>query len=659
MRHAIELNNLLTYSSIYNLGLTDEDFTHLSAIYSLYNGKGNAEYIYKPTSKNFDLTMIFHGYVIEEPIIYLRETDSVAVQHGYPLLSIRNQIYFKSLPKPELIHYLDILREALNLHDNEKVVYGITEEYRQAVLATNLRGILDKNVDYEGKLIKACFWVVNKLDEYDEDNYNLDNLQEEFKKIPHYVKKIISVLQLPNDMRIACVAGKRGWGDYNNYHVGLSFYTTNPGDPCYNFTDKGNYCSYIDNDTGQPKIIYTDQKITFTKDEEALHTYCKGKNFLTLDAPTVDMLTKRWMRKQQDINIEREAIQKLDKKIKSKILTLDQGETFQYNDVTFLKHSFMYENQELSNIHVPMSDVLKYFAGRYSEDNFNFESILNGWLELIFYSVLKTKTTMGKIGDVDYIIDVTDIQLKSKTTGRITHASAFRINGCRINKDEVRPILARAICFKNTKEFTEFCKSVATCSLRYHRILASGLNLTVYDEIFDETLRFKLNIIREKGKNYISIDNNRWKIHDTNRLLTLLNAGSMSRVIITLLCPDIVGMTGDEIREVLEKGKKSLVEQKQKEDELMQNTMQLFGIEKLNVVTCTNGKVLTGYLVHGKIRDYLVEETKCLVFEYPSGRYICMVDKNGQNEHTNTARLVNRFYALSNDSKLAKEISTL
>ena len=75
-------------------------------------------------------------------------------------------------------------------------------------------------------------------------------------------------------------------------------------------------------------------------------------------------------------------------------------------------------------------------------------------------------------------------------------------------------------------------------------------------------------------------------------------------------------------------------------------------------MACTNGKVLSGYLVHGKLRDYIVEESKCMVFEHPTGRYLCMVDK-GQNEHTNVSRLVNRFFALSNDSKLATEITTL
>jgi hypothetical protein len=86
--------------------------------------------------------------------------------------------------------------------------------------------------------------------------------------------------------------------------------------------------------------------------------------------------------------------------------------------------------------------------------------------------------------------------------------------------------------------------------------------------------------------------------------------------------------------------------------------MDMFGIEQITDFNAQNGKQLSGYLVKGGIRNYIVEKKQLLVYEYPSGRYICMVDK-GQNEHTNTARLVNRFYALSNDSKLAKEISTL
>ena len=87
--------------------------------------------------------------------------------------------------------------------------------------------------------------------------------------------------------------------------------------------------------------------------------------------------------------------------------------------------------------------------------------------------------------------------------------------------------------------------------------------------------------------------------------------------------------------------------------------MSMFGVEPIEDFHAQNGKLLQGYLVKGALRNYVVEKKNLLVFEHPTGRYICMIDRGTNTEHTNIVRLVNRFYALSNDSKLAKEISTL
>jgi hypothetical protein len=68
--------------------------------------------------------------------------------------------------------------------------------------------------------------------------------------------------------------------------------------------------------------------------------------------------------------------------------------------------------------------------------------------------------------------------------------------------------------------------------------------------------------------------------------------------------------------------------------------------------------VKEGYIITGKLRQYVVANTeRCEVYEYPSGRYICIVDKS--TAQAGKDKLINRLYALTNDQALAKDIHTL
>ena len=664
MYRAIELDNILTYSNIYGLGLTDQDQLHLKAIHAMYNGKVKGSYIYKPTAHSCDLTMVFTEYLNTGTVyVSVAKTDKYASQLGYPLFCIDDKTYFKLLPKPEELPYILALLRTADLATQEEL-YQDVNVFKKAMLSKEF-GSFRYSSQIQETFVEGCFWCADKLKDLDRKAIALYGKKGDYADLPAYVNHIVAVLQLANDTRFAFYINKHVHSTYGpnvTYELGLGVYVTRPGDDCYNFTDVGKYFSHPDDTTKRPKVIYTDESSTFPKDKEVVAAYRRGKNFVTVDTATLNLLTTRWMRKQQDQANEKAAITKLEKKIAEKIKELDKGETFTYNDMAFTGAGFEYEGQSIMDKNVKMQEVLSRFSGNYSEERLNFEQVLHVWLELMFSKLVTSKKTSGKIGDVDYEIVLTVTKSKPDANGKVIETRSFRVNGCRINKDEVQQVLERAICFPNTEEFTAFCHSVAGCSLRYHKLLASGLLVGgtngVHDEIFDERVRFKLDLERVKNRNFLVVGKKKWKVVDTNRLLTLGNAADMTRVISILLAPGVIGMTGEEIKDVLEGGKKALIEQKQREEDLLKTTIEQFNIEKLDRVTCGNGKILSGYVVRGHMRDYLVEESKCMVFEYPSGRYICMVDK-GQNEHTNTARLVNRFYALSNDSKLAKEISTL
>ena len=80
--------------------------------------------------------------------------------------------------------------------------------------------------------------------------------------------------------------------------------------------------------------------------------------------------------------------------------------------------------------------------------------------------------------------------------------------------------------------------------------------------------------------------------------------------------------------------------------------------------TLQNGEIKHGYLINGKMRKYLleidnndIENGRHGVYEYPTGKYFCIVDKS--TSQVGMDRIVNRIFALHNDSLLASQITTL
>lgn len=645
MSNSIEIKDLLTYSDIYGLGLTATDVTHLNAMYGMYNDKSkNSTYIYKPTFKNYDLTLQFDRYYNRAKAeISIEKTNPVAAQKGYPLFKIAGW-YFKVPPKVNEVEHIHLLSDQTDWTGTG--YWDNVADFKKEFVASRIKSISEyETINHD--LIKAWFWVADKP----LPTKIVQGNREDYKDLPSYILHVVTVLQLDDDTRIAFYIRKSSWGYYKNqFDVSYGQYITKPGDDVYNWTDPDRYCSHINDETKQPRVVYPDS-VTFPQDSGVIGDYRRGKNFLVVDKDNLEILTRRWLRKQQDLALEAAAIKQLESKIKGKIDQLANGIAFIYNDIEFKPKSFVYEGQEIMDNNLEMIEVLRGFYGQYSEDHLNFDTVFHEWLTKLQSKMrFSNKITTGKIGDVNY-----KLELRMGVKG---HSRNFYINNHRIVVAEIAEVLRRAICFPNTQEFENFVASVSACSLRYHRFLASGIVVKARDEHFNEDVEFKIDLERNKNKNSIVVGNKKWHVSDTNRLLRVTESREMSKVIGILLDDKVIGMTGAEIKDLLDTGRQTLIDARKKERELLEHTMQMFGIEEINDFACNNGKYLSGYLVHGKMRDYIVERSKCMVFEYPTGRYICMVDK-GQNEHTNTARLVNRFYALSNDSKLAKEISTL
>jgi len=650
MYRALKLERLLIYSDIYGLGLTDIDVKHLETVFDAYKKLTSFSYIYRAATSGYDLCLNLNRHETES-YLNLTRHDGILDTIKYPAVKMEN-IYLKFLPQVQDLPFLETAARFIPQRHDGNLVFNSMEEIKQQLLTKELPSY---KPDYYHPFTDATVSMLYKCVEKIAPDLNVK--KKDYSEVPAYIHHILGVLQLPDDTRIAIYTSKRqqhGYAANSGFEMGLYFYIVKVGDPAYNWTDENRYFSHIDTLTDTPHIFYTDNNPILPKDKNVIDNYRRGQPVLAIDNATLDTLVKRWMRKQQDMADEQAAVKQLEKKIKDKIGDLSTGGEFSYNDVTFRKHEFEYENQVISCNGVEMKDILTKFSGQYSEDHLNFDRVLDIWMQSLYTAATKSVTpVVGKIGDVRFHLDHTARKAKD---GVITHV--YKVNNYRINKDEVREVLGRAICFPDTDAFNIFCDTVSSCSLKYHKYLHGGILVKVHDEIFDMQMEFKISMTRTKNKNFIVFNDKRFKIGNTNKLLTILNARGMSRVIDLLLDEETGGMSGDDIKQLMTTGRQALIDQRQKEEDLLKSTMTMFGIEEIPDFKAQNGKLLNGYLIKGGLRNYIVETKGLLVYEYPSGRYICMVDK-GQNEHTNTARLVNRFFALSNDSKLAKEISTL
>jgi hypothetical protein len=643
----IPIKNLDVYNDIYGLGITQTEITEFENLWTLFEGSC-LTYIYGPGPKNQDFILKFNEY---DKTIQLEETDPNVKLFGYNIFRLKNRRYYlKYMPKPEDLEFLERLGEIIN-SDKQSFVFNSLDEIRNHVFSTK---DIDLFLGY-GYLntddIKTLYWLCGKLNQYKESKFT--NMKR-YKDMPEYVSQIIDVIQLSDDTRIALyVVHSNSYRYTTSDNFVIKKYITKPDDASYNWTDPERYFSHENKKTKHPKAFYIGPNPVFPP-EDALSKYIRGHSQVVIENQTLEMIIKRDERKK----IEDAAIQKaqsaIQTKLNKKIEGLENGEEFSFNDVTFRSNEIEYENQIIKSNYIKVKDIVTNFINNLEDDAFNFELIFEGFCR----ALIKQAQTKGKVtAEVGTVHINLEIRSKKNTAG-ITMVTNY-VNEYRINKDELLDVLQRALCYNKNEDYENYLESVSKCSLRYHRFIASGIQLKVHDTITGEDIEFKIGLDRDKNRNYISYgDSIHYPVKDSNKLLNLVGSTDMARVINVLLNPDIVGIKGSDIKYIIENGRKALEVERNKEKQMLEQAIELFKCEKLEEALLDNGRVVDGYTIKGKLREYIIETSTIRVFEYPSGKYLCMVDK-GQNEHANIARLVSRMFALANDSKLANEITTL
>jgi len=393
-----------------------------------------------------------------------------------------------------------------------------------------------------------------------------------------------------------------------------------------------------------------------------LSNYLLGKNgdyVEFLDNNSLNILTKRELQRSARKEAKSKAKNKLREKIEKRLQTLlTPGKSLKLNGVTYSDEKIEYEGQVLrSDIPNLTYKILNTLSRAYSLDDVNFDQALP-----IFLSYVSDSEGIGNVGEVSFKVEK---RVSTNTLGFT--ATRIYVNNKRINSDEVESVLERGLCFTNQADFDYFIASVSKCSLKIHTYLQVGVDINVRDEFDNITVALKLPLERRKNINYLVINDESYRVKNTQKVIGLSRKGSMMDVVNTLLDgKSVEGVEVDSIKGIISSGKKAYVDAIEKSKELLTDTEKTFNIEE-ETVTMGDGSSKTGYLIKGSLRKYFIDtggkeqidtnDPQCGVYSFPEGRYICIVDKS--SSQVGMDKLVNRIYALHNDALVASAINTL
>ena len=444
--------------------------------------------------------------------------------------------------------------------------------------------------------------------------------------------------------------------------------------PSYNFIDVGRTYIYRADQIGYgyygnrnhnllPQVYIYDDEVELPTNKHIsdyiIKNVCSGTKPILIDSTRVDVEIRRYEKGQMKEKKAAENKVKLEKKLEKQISDVSEGKRdFKYNEVTFSQKGLEYEGQVLTSNCFSGGEILQSIVGYRNLKAINFDRALDSFISKIEGLITHKYGSTGTIGDVDY-----NITLEYKENSRGVTYCISKVNGHRINRTEIPDVIRRGLCFSNQQDFDDFCHQVSKCSLLYHKYLADGIGVSAKDEFHHTNIRCKIPLVRRKNKNFIVLDGKDYPVSNTNRLIRLERVAEISEVINILLNPDIVKLNGpNDIRDVIRKGEAAYHDAIERSEKLLEDTEKLFNLEKTEVEL--DERYVSGYVIRGQVRTYFLavsldyDNSYCRVYSYPDMQYLCVVDK-GVDQSINIDKIVQRIYALHNDSLVAEEVSTL
>lgn len=475
-----------------------------------------------------------------------------------------------------------------------------------------------------------------------------------------------------NNYRLFLIKGhwNSGYGKGSKYRLAIVPHTHRD----YNYVDVGRIFSNlvsvtryrskdkISEEKPFAEILFTDYEPVLPK-ATVLETYFgeierhPNKESGRMDNDDLRLMAKRDEQRRARLQKETDQREILRDKIEKKIAEVkNDGKELKLNGMTITSDRIEYEGQVLyTDMPGWAADAIRKLTWSWDFKDINFDMVLDSFLDYVI-----GKDVEGIIGDVNFKLEYKTL----RNTGGVSSTRSY-INGKRINQDEIRPSLQRALCYTDQDEYTYFLKEVSACSLHFHKYLQTGINISVRDYFEETDVNMKFPLTRKKGVNFLVIGENEYRIRDTGRIIGLEQKSQILDVVNVLLTDTAVtGVEPKAIKPIIFEAKKAFRNAIEKSQELLANTEKLFNLEREHI-EMGDGTRKYGYLIKGKLRDYVVEldpddpvhRGQQGVYDYKTGQYICVVDKS--TAQAGLDRLVNRIFALHNDEIVAGRIGTL
>lgn len=361
------------------------------------------------------------------------------------------------------------------------------------------------------------------------------------------------------------------------------------------------------------------------------------------------------------------------------------------NGLIITKKNFKYES-----IIVKGPDIEKFvvYKGILDLQEFDFNKILEAYFSFIL--ALKQDTDYGyntdklkpglRIGE-EKTLCVGKINLCVK----VTKQGVF-LNDKRIMKDEVEEVVNKIINYKIQKEYDEYLLNISRTSLKLQSIINRGyfqfeLDMNNNDDCslgFDsKKLVIQIPVVREKDKNYVIVNNEKYSIRNISSFLKLdannrksdwrYDGSGLQRVInqLTKSIKDIPAKNiGLLITDGSKRYKKYVVEKQKVQREKLARSKEFIA----HAVKVTKAKMIkNGYLVKGisgtvyslnkdSLSVYILDNNGkpgkhlCIVDSYETRERVSEEEEKLYDEWRRNDKVAQRLLMLSQDVKVAREV---
>jgi hypothetical protein len=673
----MNVETLRVFNAMYELGLTEEQI--ISVKKEAESGKSGMKNFYKVKyNGKHHLVYVDHN----------KRDENIRIKKCNIDLPLPSRIICKTLIEfdpPDEVYALHQIGRYHSYGDEDKWGYAYKAKDLEELKICILDKFKDKEYrDLDSYKMYAIFWLFGEKYEKTKDekiivgsgNYRKDitTIAKVFE-IKNRRLAIFRESTLEEQYR-GFANGRKSTGEYNE-RISYSLSVFKPTHELYNWVDEGReivkglwLCSELKGKITPAEAIILNQRLgrdRYSSDNKdvflSLSDYNDMKNSLRLDM----MKAKQ----EYDQKVLKEQYQD------SLIKKFNKNEKVTRGGILFSKKGIEYEGLIIAG---DMVDKFVSESGVLQEEEPDFNTLVTAYVQYLIKNFPQEpkdyKITLGRV--------TSNIKIMAKKRINWNYHSNFTnyrfyINEKRIRTDEVSKILLLSFNQPDQETYDEWLSETSRLSLRLRQILDYGFNFHVeinQTEDNDLTIstvkqiNFNLKIVREKGKNYVLIKGEKYKItgfDDFYKLKDLNDAGgtyyekkSKLDMLIKRLSK-LKDITPDVLGSLLEEGKKFHNERVKKSEKFVQNAVRIANAKRVG----------DGYIVKGiSGAEYHIEIDTLRVHGWvkrKKANYICIVDLIDGHEQSVTKldmaerndALAKRILALSKDKKIAGEVFTV